>query len=148
MNINYLAERISWLLDFAAEDFSVIIQDDKNNIEEVGVKARDDSLDKLDIQKIWAIPKEITIDIKEEEFRKNIKGKIYAGTKPMPPRYRGITLYSNHRMINERSFFGKIESSHFFSYISGWIELNFIDEQREDLISTNRQSLNWDTLFL
>ena len=47
-------------------------------------------------------------------------------------------------MVNTAGFFGASESSHFYSYLTGWIDVDFIDEQPEDIISTDRQSLNWD----
>lgn len=36
------------------------------------------------------------------------------------------------------------EAGHTFSYISGWIDADFIDEFDSDLISTDRQSISWD----
>ena len=143
LDITDLAEKISWLLDFEDKQFSIVIADDDDNIVEAGHKLRYKTIRKLGIQKTWKIPANISIDIKEE-YKKEIKGEIYASKIPMPPRYRGITLYANGRMINARGFFEKEGSGHFFSYISGWLELDFIDDQEEDLISTNRQSLNWD----
>jgi uncharacterized protein (TIGR02391 family) len=48
-------------------------------------------------------------------------------------------------MVNSSEFFGATESSHFFSYATGWLDVDFIDEDGEDLISTDRQSINWET---
>ena len=41
-------------------------------------------------------------------------------------------------------FFSNSTSSHFFQYLTGWIQADFIDLLPEDVISTNRQSINWD----
>lgn len=57
---------------------------------------------------------------------------------------RGITLYVNGRLANIPGFFGVSEAGHTFSYISGWIEADFLDEFDKDLISTDRQSISWD----
>ena len=46
--------------------------------------------------------------------------------------------------MNASEFFGVGESSHFYSYLTGWLDVDFVDEQEEDIISTDRQSLSWD----
>lgn len=57
---------------------------------------------------------------------------------------RGITLFSRKKLINLPEYFSDSTSSHFFNYLTGWIEVDFIDELDEDVIGTNRQTLNWD----
>lgn len=47
-------------------------------------------------------------------------------------------------MVNAPEFFGVGESSHGYSYLTGWLNVDFIDELEEDVISTDRQSLSWD----
>ena len=51
---------------------------------------------------------------------------------------------SNGRMVNRPEFFGSSESSHFFSYTTGWLNIDFVDNWEQDVISTNRQSLDWE----
>ena len=80
----------------------------------------------------------------EYEYRTEIDGKILTTEKPLKPGLRGITLFSNGRMINSPEFFGQSESSHFFSYATGWLNVDFVDNWEEDLISTNRQNIDWD----
>jgi len=87
----------------------------------------------------YAAGKEIDYEHKED-----INGKIFTTETPLKPGLRGITLYSNGRLVNAPEFFGRSESSHFYSYITGWLEVDFVDNWEEDVISTNRQSLNWD----
>ena len=47
-------------------------------------------------------------------------------------------------MVNAPEFFSDSTSSHVFQYLTGWIRADFIDLLDEDVISTNRQSLNWE----
>ena len=47
-------------------------------------------------------------------------------------------------MVNSAEFFGRSESSHFYSYLTGWLDVDFIDDYPDDYISTDRQSLNWE----
>ncbi len=89
----------------------------------------------------WEIPQETDIPY----FRnKGVRGQLLATEKPLKPGLRGITLYAHGRMVNAPEFFGVGESSHFYSYLTGWLDLDFVDEQDEDIISTDRQSLSWD----
>lgn len=76
--------------------------------------------------------------------KQQVSGKIISTEKPLKPGLRGITLFANGRMVNAPEFFGATESSHFFSYTTGWLDIDFIDAPDEDLISTDRQSINWE----
>jgi uncharacterized protein (TIGR02391 family) len=62
----------------------------------------------------------------------------------LKPGLRGITLFANGRLVNAPEFFGVSESSHGFSYFTGWLNVDFVDDWEKDVISTDRQSLNWD----
>lgn len=53
-------------------------------------------------------------------------------------------MYAHGRLVNAPEFFGVGESSHGYSYITGWLDVDFVDELADDVISTDRQSLNWD----
>jgi len=78
------------------------------------------------------------------EYKNELRGKIISSKKPMAPDLRGITLYVNGRLANIPGYFGVSEAGHTFSYLSGWIDADFLDEFDKDLISTDRQSLSWD----
>jgi uncharacterized protein (TIGR02391 family) len=57
---------------------------------------------------------------------------------------RGIALFSRGKLVNAPEYFSESTSSHFYQYLTGWIQADFIDLLDEDVISTNRQALNWD----
>lgn len=95
----------------------------------------------------WNIPTHLPASIcKEYSNAELVTGYIFSTKKPIPPstRLRGITLFSRGKLVNLPEFFSESTSSHFYSYISGWLEVNFIDDLTEDVIDTNRQSLNWE----
>ncbi|WP_258553684.1 hypothetical protein [Neisseria meningitidis] len=52
-------------------------------------------------------------------------------------------MFANGRMVNMPEFFTDSESSHFYSYLTGWLSIDFIDNDDEDLIATDRTSLDW-----
>jgi uncharacterized protein (TIGR02391 family) len=92
----------------------------------------------------WNISEVTKVNDNEYNEKTNLKGTIITSKKPLKPGARGITLFANGRMINNPEFFGQSESSHFFSYTTGWLDVDFIDNWEEDVISTNRQSIDWE----
>lgn len=91
----------------------------------------------------WILPDKITKNFSYFEDHL-ISGKIIATEKPLKPGLRGITLFAHGRLVNAPEFFGVGESSHGYSYLTGWLNVDFVDESPEDVISTDRQSLSWD----
>ena len=145
INVNDTAERITWLFNFIEDDFNVTFREGKygdpikidNNIKYTAI----------DVKKFEELDSHINATV-IGSHKYNINGEIYVYTKPVPNRYNGITLYSNGRMVNDRSFFGVRESDYFCAYVAGWLDLDFVDKHKDELISTNRQSLNWDNQFI
>lgn len=92
----------------------------------------------------WEVPKDIQVK-SDYENSKSISGQLMATKKPISPRtnMRGVVLFSRKKLVNQPEYFSESTSSHFFSYLTGWLEVDFIDDLEEDVISTNRQSLNW-----
>jgi uncharacterized protein (TIGR02391 family) len=92
----------------------------------------------------WEIPADSGY---KDDYEKagQITGHLIATKKPIPPKtnMRGVVLFSRKKLVNLPEYFSDSTSSHFFSYLTGWLEVDFIDDLDEDVISTNRQSLNW-----
>lgn len=77
---------------------------------------------------------------------KDVAGNLFTAETPIRPNsgLRGISIFSRGKLVNAPEFFSSSTSSHFYQYLTGWIRADFIDELEEDVISTNRQSINWD----
>jgi uncharacterized protein (TIGR02391 family) len=75
-----------------------------------------------------------------------LKLSLITARTPIPPSsgMRGVSLFSRGKLVNAPEYFSESTSSHFYQYLTGWIEADFIDLLDEDVISTNRQALNWD----
>lgn len=59
---------------------------------------------------------------------------------------RGVSVYAGIKMVQSPFFFdlsGGVSGQHGQQYISGQIQADFIDEQREDHIAPERQRVNW-----
>lgn len=80
------------------------------------------------------------------EYQGKVQLKLITSKTPIPPNsgLRGITLFSRGKLVNSPEYFASSTSSHFFQYLTGWIKADFIDLLDEDVISTNRQAINWD----
>ena len=95
----------------------------------------------------WNVPGDILF-ISLYSKKGEIKGHILATEKPIPPstNMKGVTLFSRKKLVNLPEYFSDSTSSHFFTYLTGWLEVDFIDDLVDDVIGTNRQSLNWEHL--
>lgn len=80
------------------------------------------------------------------EYHGKMVGQLITSQKPISPSsgLRGIALFSRGKLVNAPEFFSSSTSSHFYQYLTGWISVDFVDLLTEDVISTNRQSINWE----
>lgn len=140
-NANTLADNLSkfFIID---PSFNIYI---KHNDEEKTLIENKRKYSTLVKEIEWNIPDDIKLET-EYEKRAEIKGHLIATEKPIPPstHMKGITLFSRKKLVNIPEYFSDSTSSHFFTYLTGWIEVDFIDDLEEDVIGTNRQSLNWE----
>lgn len=142
-DVNETASSLSKMFNCFDESFVVKISQNKGK--EI-VLTRDLLYSSLDKEFEWNVESIIKGDEIKSDYvhKKDLKGTIISTAKPMQQNLRGITLYVNGRLANVPSFFGVSEAGHTFSYLTGWIDADFLDEFDKDLISTDRQSLSWD----
>ena len=135
-----LAISLSKLFNLFDNSFKVYISYNGNKKLQIDDKLKYNNLDK---QIEWNFPNNPDV-LNNYLDNKNVSGMIIATEKPLKPGLRGITLFAHGRLVNAPEFFGVGESSHGYSYFTGWLNVDFINELEEDVISTDRQSLNWD----
>jgi uncharacterized protein (TIGR02391 family) len=97
----------------------------------------------LRVEAKWEFPEYAEALDVEYQHASEISGVIISNETPLKPGIRGITLFANGRLVNAAEFFDAAESSHAFSYLTGWLNVNFVDEWKPDAIATDRQSLRW-----
>ena len=79
------------------------------------------------------------------EFWNSIKGTVITLETPVKDtEMRGIYLTSRGKIVNTASFYGLRDTDQYHSYVTGYLEVDFIDNFRDDVISTDRHSLNWE----
>ncbi|MBC8391703.1 MAG: TIGR02391 family protein [Deltaproteobacteria bacterium] len=127
------------LIFYFDDNFNLTVKDSQGNVAIVN-----------NAQKYTAITEEFSWDEKlwlpDGCEYPNLKGKIISAETPISPRsgLRGITLFSRGKLVNAPEFFSESTSSHFYQYVTGYIIADFIDELHEDVISTNRQAVDWE----
>lgn len=138
-DVEGLAVSLSKLFNFFDKDFLVDINYNGGEAIAINNKLK---YDNIDGQFYWNVPGDKVCN--SYLSQNGISGEIIATEKPLKPGMRGVTLYAHGRLVNTPEFFGVGESSHGYSYLTGWLNVDFIDEREEDVISTDRQSLSWD----
>ena len=81
----------------------------------------------------------------EYEYWKFLGGSIITTETPIrDTEMSGIYLTSRGKIVNTASFYGLRDNDQFHSYVTGYLEVDFIDDFKDDVISTDRHSLNWE----
>ena len=84
-------------------------------------------------------------DNKSVNYLDKITGKLIATKdETVPERMRGIALFSRGKLVNKYSFYKLSATSFGYSYITGWLNVDFIEDFPKAAISTVRDSLNWE----
>ncbi|HHR6221581.1 hypothetical protein GKR56_13525 [Providencia alcalifaciens] len=91
----------------------------------------------------WIFPNKVYDD--QYPHWSDVKGSIITLETPVKDTdMRGIYLTSRGKIVNTASFYGARDNDQFHSYVTGYLEVDFIDEFDDDVISTDRHSLNWE----
>lgn len=93
----------------------------------------------------WKFPIHKDRDPKEYYCEDLITGKVILSKETVPHNMKGISLFSRNKLVNEYEFYDLSANSHGYSYLTGWLNVDYIDLFEKDVISTNRRSLNWET---
>ena len=86
---------------------------------------------------------QVDLEGKCAKFKDKIKGVIKTARKPLPKELQGISLFARKKLVQESTSF-ESSSSHFYRYAYGILDIDFIEDYEEDLVATNRRSLDWD----
>lgn len=94
----------------------------------------------------WKSPDDVPTEVKElfSEYANQISGKLISAKTTINSDMNGIALFSRGKLVNSYSFLDLKASSHGYKYITGWLDVSYIESLGEEVIATNRQSLNWE----
>ncbi|MEO6734403.1 MAG: ATP-binding protein [Ferruginibacter sp.] len=127
---------------FNENDFNVTIQ--HNDIQEERIIVKNElKFQNIETEFRWDFPLSENVGFEYENSRR-IKGSIISGKETVPAAMKGISLFSRGKLVNEPEFFDEKATSFGYSYLTGWLDIDFVDDWNKDVISTNRRSLNWE----
>lgn len=128
---------------FDEKDFCTLIiyNDDLDNQIEVKNELR---FEHIDTEFEWDFPLPDDVINMDYEYANEIKGKVISSKSTVPSKMNGITLFSRGKLVNDPEFYNDKAYSFGYSYLTGWLDIDFIDKWAKDVISTNRKSLNWE----
>ena len=138
-NLEATADNLSKIF-IVDENFKIVLK--KTDGEEVEV-TNERRYDQIEQEFFWD---KNSLELDEYEYFDDLDIKLITAKTPIKPNsgLRGITIFSRGKLVNLPEFFSSSTSSHFYQYLTGLISADFIDLLEEDVISTNRQSINWE----
>ncbi|MFW6047121.1 MAG: ATP-binding protein [Candidatus Woesearchaeota archaeon] len=131
-----------YFLIFDEKDFNVFIYHNNSKALQIENKLRYQNIQEFYTREFPLTEEKQPFDYR---FKSHIRGKIISSKDTVPSDMRGIALFSRGKLVNNYTFFDINASSHGYSYITGWLNIDFIEDFDTDVISTNRQSLNWES---
>jgi uncharacterized protein (TIGR02391 family) len=138
-----LAKSLSKLFNYADSDFAVTVIDANGKPHAVTPSLR---MEALPVEFKWQFPEAWSEGIEDAYAReRDITGTIVSTVSPVGQGLRGITLYVNGRLANEPEYFGASESSFAYSYLTGFLNVDFLDGLDPDVIATDRRAIDWNT---
>lgn len=148
MSIEDLAYNLSRRFSFYDAEFEVKIIDEKAKREQLITKSI--YFDKLEKEFEWTFPEDFANEINNvDEFKRLnehfVTGKIYTKSTPLRKKDSGFLLYVRNKLASENVFFDDRANDRFNGYVTGFFNIDFIDDSDEDdYISTARQSILWE----
>lgn len=141
VNARDLAQSLSRLFAYVDDGFQIEVVDAAGSAQPIN---RDSRLDAVERDIEWRVPDDLSPELRAAIPNDKIRGRIVAAAKPVGADHRGIALYAHGRLANEPEFYGVSESSYAFSYLTGYLDVDYIDDGVADVISTDRRSISWD----
>ncbi len=115
------------------------------NVNGTQVKA-ENSLPELDFQ-IGSADAPKKVDVPTPKGTRQVKYWVgFVKSVAWPQEQAGIGVYVHGKLAQDRPFFfGVLGKEIFTRYMYGVVEADWLDEQKEDIVSTDRTSLDWES---
>lgn len=137
---------------YSKDNFLVTLSDSKGNEVNLDEKAFFENIKPKKVQFEFKFPDDFKTEIEEKTALKElndhgIKGVVYTASKPLRAKEQGFGILIRGKLTGDPVTyqFSDRANDNFYSYSSGFFEMDFIDDDKEkDFISTDRQSVLWD----
>ncbi|WP_285120620.1 ATP-binding protein [Lactococcus petauri] len=140
---------------YSKDDFYVIISNEKNETIPLDETSFENSLKPVGakIEFTYNFPQDFSQDIKTNKALKDLEdrgvtGKIFCKSTPLRADEQGFSILSHGKLASERNTkqFNDRANDNFYLYSVGYFDIDFIDDDiKNDYISTDRQSILWDS---
>jgi uncharacterized protein (TIGR02391 family) len=101
-------------------------------------------IESIDTEYSWNVPDDLPEVHAEAAREYGIAGTIVSSRPTLPENQRGVTIFVRGRLANEPEFYGASSTSFAFSYLTGFLDIDRIDDLGPDLIASDRRSINWE----
>lgn len=148
MDINSLAYNLSKRFSFYDSDFKVKLVDLKTD-ETIDI-TKSIYFERLDKEFSWKFPNDFESELCDMEWFKWLKehkvsGEIFTKKTPLNKSEAGFYIYARDKLAAENNFFDDRANDIFNSYVTGYFNIDFIDDSDEaDYISTDRRGILWE----
>ena len=136
-----LVASLAKLFNYIDDDFSVEVVGSDGALHHLTREAR---LAAVDGEFEWNFPEDWS-PADEALVARGVTGHVVASRTPLRQGMRGITVYVNGRLANEPEYFDASESSYAYSYLTGYLVIDYLDALDPDVIATDRRAIDWDT---
>lgn len=149
MNIEDLAYSLSKRFSFYDSEFVVKLININSSKEQFITKSI--YFEKLEKEFEWTFPEDFKEDFGSEDWftwltKHKVTGKVYTKKTPLNKSDAGFYIYSRNKLASENDFFDDRANDTFNSYVTGYFDIDFIDDSNEiDYISTDRRNILWES---
>lgn len=149
MPIDELAYSLSKRFSFYDKDFKVKLSD-INSGQNIEI-TKSIYFDRLDKEFEWLFPDDFENEFDELEWfewlkNNKVTGRIYTKKTPLNKSDAGFYIYVRNKLAAENDFFDERANDTFNTYVTGFFNIDFIDESNEfDYISTDRKNILWES---
>lgn len=145
---NSLARRFN---KYSTDEFLVTLKDDSDKILVLDETAFEKSICPSNTEFIYRFPNDFDTksnNVLKELENKNITGVIFTGKTPLRATDQGFSILSRGKLASEQSTrqFSDRANDNFYNYSAGYFDVDFVDDDlKNDYISTDRQSILWNS---
>lgn len=157
-NLNVLFESLAKRFNkYSREDFLVTISSDSGEIKELdetvfinSIRPKEEDIEFTfifpdDFETLTSLQSQSIVNTLKSQ---NVTGVIYTKETPLQATRRGFSVLSRGKLASEQTVtqFQDRANDNFYSYAVGYFNIDFLDDDnRKDFISTDRQSIRWET---
>lgn len=138
---------------YSKSDFYVTIKDESGEIKTLDETSFVKSIKPSKIEFSYIFPDDFTDAINnntslKELHNRGITGEIFTKPTPLNANQQGFSILSRGKLASEHSTtqFSPRANDRFYLYAAGYFDIDFIDDDlKNDYISTDRQSILWNS---